>query len=498
MIELFGLIIIYCMVTIAFNTYKQSQNHFYMFLAISFGFIGIPVILHTFTYKGMNVFPGIDANIPTQLYILIRYLTSLAFLTSFYYLKRSLPVKQVVLGFLLLIFLSVFLIFNGMFPDCFIEGQGLTPFKVISEYINIFILIIALGYLYISKNNFHPKVYKYMAYAIFSSIFSSLFFTFYIDVYGFSNILGHIFQVASFYFIYRGIVETSLKTPFDFLYYELKIKNRQLVEYNEKIKAQQKELAQAYRLISEDVNKAREIHSRFLPETLPQIANFNFAYSYKPAQNIGGDFFNIQKIGQQLLIYLVDVSGHGLDGAILNIFIRENINSFLLNSVKREEGISPQKLLTFLYNSYNRESFPNEYFASAFVAVLDLERHMITYSNAGFHISPYLINNSSLERLESSGLPIMNTIKGEKPDYQDHNLQLGDQFTLLLTTDGLVEEMKDDLAYGEERLANILFNNHHLSSQEIVEIIEADFKKFSGQNTAKDDITFLVIKYEPN
>ena len=38
---------------------------------------------------------------------------------------------------------------------------------------------------------------------------------------------------------------------------------------------------------------------------------------------------------------------------------------------------------------------------------------MITYSNAGFHISPYLINNSSLERLESSGLPIMNTIKGE-------------------------------------------------------------------------------------
>ena len=80
-------------------------------------------------------------------------------------------------------------------------------------------------------------------------------------------------------------------------------------------------MAQAYRLISEDVNKAREIHSRFLPETLPQIANFNFAYSYKPAQNIGGDFFNIQKIGQQLLIYLVDVSGHGLDGAILNIFI---------------------------------------------------------------------------------------------------------------------------------------------------------------------------------
>ena len=78
-IELFGLIIIYCMFTIAFNTYKQSQNHFYMFLAISFGFIGIPIIMHTFTYKGMNVFPGIDANLPTQLYILIRYMTSLAF-----------------------------------------------------------------------------------------------------------------------------------------------------------------------------------------------------------------------------------------------------------------------------------------------------------------------------------------------------------------------------------------------------------------------------------
>lgn len=495
-LELFSLIIIYCMVIIAFNTYKQSQNHFYMFLAISYGFIGIPIILHTLTYKGMNIFSGIDANLPTQLYILIRYMTSFVLLTSFFYLKKTLPVKKIVLGSLVFTLVFITLIFNGLFPDCFIEGQGLTPFKIISEYINILILLVAMGYLYIRKNHFHPKVFKYMAYAISFSMASSLFFSFYNDVYGFFNILGHIAQVMSFYFIYVGIVETSLKTPFNFLYYELKIKNQQLLEYNKKIEAQQRELTEAYQLISEDVNKAREIHSRFLPDTFPKVDDLTFAYSYKPAQNIGGDFFNVQKIGKQLLIYLVDVSGHGLDGAILNIFIRENINSFLLNSVKQEEEISPQRLLTFLYNRYNRESFPDDYFACTFMAVLDLETRIITYSNAGNHISPYLINDGHLERLEASGMPIMNSISGEEVTYADHKLQLLDNFTLFFTTDGLVEEMKDDIPYGEERLAQRLINNYHLTSEEIVRVIEKDFKDFLGDNIRKDDITFLVIKHQ--
>src|SRR5690554_3688527 len=68
-IESFGIIIIAAMLIIAFYTYNLSNNHYFMYLAIAFGFIGIFSFTHTLTYKGMGIIPGITANVPTQLYI---------------------------------------------------------------------------------------------------------------------------------------------------------------------------------------------------------------------------------------------------------------------------------------------------------------------------------------------------------------------------------------------------------------------------------------------
>ncbi|KJS87233.1 MAG: hypothetical protein JM58_05060 [Peptococcaceae bacterium BICA1-8] len=502
-IESFGITIIAAMLIIAMNTYHVSKNHYFMFLAIAFGFIGLFTFAHTLTYKGMAIFPDISANIPTQLYIITKYMTTISLVFSFRYLQRKLSIRKVVIVYSLIsvgLFLSVF--YWGNFPDCFIEGYGLSPFKIISEYVNVVILFVAMGLLLKYKASFHPKVFKDLLFSMVAGILASLAFTLYTDVYGFSNMLGHISQLTVFYFIFRGLVETCLKNPYEFLYFnlsqangDLQKMNGQLIDYTVRIEAQQEELGTAYKKIQEGIDKAKKIHESFLPKALPRVKGISSEYYYKPASDLGGDFLNVQQIDDKLLIYIVDVSGHGLDGAILNIFIRENINKYLLTCQRENREVLPKDILSFLISQYAKEEFPDEYYICMLVGILDTKTNNFIYSNAGMHITPFVVNDKGeLTRLDSPGLPIIAGFNFHLFPYTDQSIDLTEKFTILLTTDGLVEEMNEGKMYGEERLIKILLDNSQKSAKEIVQTIKMDFLGFLGKGQSKDDITYLVIK----
>jgi len=98
-----------------------------------------------------------------------------------------------------LLFLSIF--YWKVFPSCFVEGSGLTPFKKISEYIISLILAASLFFLLKRKEKFDRKILQWLVISILLTIVSELAFTFYISVYGLSNLIGHIFKIISFYFI---------------------------------------------------------------------------------------------------------------------------------------------------------------------------------------------------------------------------------------------------------------------------------------------------------
>jgi signal transduction histidine kinase len=83
------------------------------------------------------------------------------------------------------------------------------------------------------KAEFSHNVYNFLSVAIVFTIFAELAFTFYIDVYGFSNLVGHYFKLLSFYLIYKAIVVTGLMRPYELLYRELKMKEYNLVKEKE-------------------------------------------------------------------------------------------------------------------------------------------------------------------------------------------------------------------------------------------------------------------------
>src|SRR5512140_384565 len=74
LIELFSIVVAFAIFILAWNTRRVLENHYLLFLGIALLFTGALDTLHTLSYKGFGVFPGYDANLPTQLWIAFRYL----------------------------------------------------------------------------------------------------------------------------------------------------------------------------------------------------------------------------------------------------------------------------------------------------------------------------------------------------------------------------------------------------------------------------------------
>lgn len=221
--EVFSVCIALTIFLITWNSKHFIQNKLFIILGISYLFIGFLDLLYMLSYKGMNIFTDYDyyAN---QIWIATRFLESMTLLISFIFVKRHKNVNTFLVFFIYtlttsIIVLSVF--YWKTFPICFIEGVGLTPFKIFSEYIILSILLAALIFSFYNRKYFKEQIYRYIALSILLTMFSELTFTLYIDNYGLSNLMGHYFKLLSFYLIYKAIIVKAIKEPHQTIFNEL-------------------------------------------------------------------------------------------------------------------------------------------------------------------------------------------------------------------------------------------------------------------------------------
>jgi PAS domain S-box-containing protein len=223
--EIFSITVAGVMFVLAWNTWKLTEHDYLKFLGVAFLFIGGIDLVHTLAYKGMGLFPGYDANLSTQLWIAARYVQALTLLIAPAFLHRKLHKRERYLlagSYAALIVTLLALIFARIFPDCYIEGQGLTRFKIVSEYIISLLIAGAIWRLIRHREAFTSDIFRWLVAAMGFTIISELAFTFYVSVYGLSNLIGHIFKIFAFYSIYRAIVETGLRKPYALIFRDLK------------------------------------------------------------------------------------------------------------------------------------------------------------------------------------------------------------------------------------------------------------------------------------
>ena len=222
LVELFAVAIAGGTFMVAWNSRRFLENGFFVVVgcaSLGVAFLGV---IHTLAYKNMGVFPAADANLPTQLWIASRWLQAGALFAALFFVKCKPHPRQTLMAMgavTALLLASIF--WWRVFPACFIEGSGLTPFKVASEYLFVLLLAGTILLLRRQREHFDDQVLRLLIWACGAFICADLSFTLYTDVFGISNMAGHMFNVAGYYWIYRALIETGLMRPFDLLFREL-------------------------------------------------------------------------------------------------------------------------------------------------------------------------------------------------------------------------------------------------------------------------------------
>ncbi len=231
-IELVSIVIAFGVFIIGWNTTRFSKDKLYLYLGVAYLYVGAADLIHTLSFQGMGVFPGAVTNLCVELWIAARYLESFALLCAPFVIGKNLKSNYLQAAFFVVtsLLLSSILVFD-VFPDSWVDGVGLTPFKIGSEYIISGILIVAAIMFRQKRHSMDEQVMRLLTMAIFFTVAAEMAFTLYVDVYGFANMIGHYLKLVSFYLIYRALIHASLSRPYEVLFRDLKLNEQRVIEY---------------------------------------------------------------------------------------------------------------------------------------------------------------------------------------------------------------------------------------------------------------------------
>lgn len=504
--EFAAILFCFSIFTTTFFIYEESRSLSMIILSCSFLAMGILDFFHTLSFKGMADFFIVNdsANRATTLWILSRTIGNAGFLTAIFIprekicniRKRFFVIITTITIFALFLIITYF---PNFFPAMYIEGQGLTPIKIIMEYIIIIlmsIIYIKLTFLY-NKNNTKLE-YNFMI-AILFLIFSEFAFISYASVYDAYNYIGHIYKFIAYGILYKAIYVQNVSVP----YREMKKAKNELKEYSDNlnyiVKQRTKELEEINEILMTDIAYAKEMQHLLLPVNMPQDNNIAFVAKYLPAEHLSGDFYNVIKIDENnIAIYIGDVSGHGVSAAMLTMFANQNIKTIKEEDdhIIEPEIIEPGFVLKNLYKAFNKTNFKTETYIVMLYGIYNIQNKTFTYSSAGINVPPLIINNlGEVIELDIKGFPICKLGEYYMPFFDDRIIQLNSGDKIVFYTDGLVENKGINENFNSFSLKEYLTLNHSLSCIELEKVIERNLFNYRGShNILTDDITLLIME----
>ncbi len=503
MFEFFNLLVASAIFLISYYTYDQTHNLRSIVFGSTYATVGMIGLFHTLSYKGMPMFfvENVCANRATTYWILYSIITAVGYLTASHIpadLKckyNKLPFIVVPLAISLISFYTV-TYFPGVLPAMYIEGQGLTPLKIILEYvvIGIFVLAVVRYLAEYRRTKDHMVILLCMAMVI--SVFSRLAFTLYGSVYDIYNYLGHIFLIISNYIVFKVIFITGVQKP----YMELSKAQSELKRYAENldqlVTERTSELERINQKLMDDLEYARDIQKAMLPTSLPEINGVSFAAAYFPAERLSGDFYNVFKLDEHsVAICIGDVSGHGVPAAMLTVFVNESIEGFKKSNGDSSNLKSPSEVLNSIYVSFNRTNFKEEVYVVLLFGIYDTRTRVLKYSSGGMNVPPLIVRESGeVSELPVQGFPICKFLEFYPVNYTDYEIKLNKGDKVLFYTDGLTEaeNLKGEYFSGE-RLKKVLSQSKDKTASMTVDSISGAVFEFIGNKELKDDITCLVM-----
>ncbi len=244
--------------------------------------------------------------------------------------------------------------------------------------------------------------------------------------------------------------------------------------------------------LTNQMRQAQIIQQSLVPPTLPALDGFEIAAVSAPADDVGGDVYDVQEVETGVLgLMLADASGHGLPAALQ---ARDVVIGMRMGQA---EGEKITQTIGRLNRVINQTSLASR-FISLFYAELELSGNL-TYVNGG-HCPPLLITpDDKVFELKTCG-PVL----GPLPDaaYTRGYLTLAPDEILVLFSDGVTERhdpRQDDTEdefeeFGRDRLVAAVLAHRERSAAEISEEIMNQVREFGNRSPLDDDVTIMVIK----
>jgi sigma-B regulation protein RsbU (phosphoserine phosphatase) len=241
---------------------------------------------------------------------------------------------------------------------------------------------------------------------------------------------------------------------------------------------------------------AGEVQRSLLPKRAPKVAGLDIACRNLPCDEVGGDYFDfLQDEGNgthKISIVVGDVSGHGVDAALL----MSSARAFLRMRVS--QGGSPSDIVLAMNQHLTRDLSESGRFMTMFYLIMDMQSAKLEWIRAGHE--PALIYdpvNDVFEELKGPGIAL--GVKENCDFVLQRRRGLKPGQLIILGTDGIWESFNPaGEMFGKDRLMNIIRNTAARSAEEILESVFTEHAEFLHGLKSDDDLTLVVIKRQPN
>jgi sigma-B regulation protein RsbU (phosphoserine phosphatase) len=259
-------------------------------------------------------------------------------------------------------------------------------------------------------------------------------------------------------------------------------------------------LAKANARMSRDLKAAAKIQETFLPREVPRVAGMDFAWIYRPCDELGGDGLNVLPLGDDTVgLYILDVSGHGVASALLSVTLSRLLSppsepsSILIRDGDPGDrfDLTPPAEVAARLNRLFPFDPATEQFATMVYGILNGATGEFRYVSAGHPGPLHLPSGADPVILSNPGSPIGLGVDA----YEERSVRLRSGDRLYLYSDGVPEAMNTaGKQFGDTRLLDVIREGRSKSLGEGVTALVGEIARWHGSERPRDDISILAVE----
>ena len=253
--------------------------------------------------------------------------------------------------------------------------------------------------------------------------------------------------------------------------------------------------------MAKEIEVASQVQKTLLPHELPHLPGLELGTFYRAASVIGGDLYDVFKIGfDRYCLVVADVSGKGVPASLVMSMLRTVIQ------IHASRQSSSRDVLIKV-NNYLHSNIPPGMFITVMLVIYDGASREINFVSAGHNPMIYFkASGGEISQVNPAGMPLgVPTTDGTSfaDRLEEYRLTLGEDDLFFIFTDGITEAVdRDKKQYGMERLVSFISRNLGQQSRTDVTILSNDLVRelddFAGFASPVDDMTFIVARSASN